>query len=274
MTVRLASLTALVVLGSACRETGRPPGPIACALFAVAAEFGATADASTRAWAELEDIAARVRRRQADSNRDVAEDINAVLFDELGFQREIASRATRFFQLTSVLDERRGNCLGLGALYLAVDERLGASLDGVLLPTHFFVRTRGPARHNVELLRRGEAMPDDWYRGKYGPWPEEASAYFRPLMPAELVAIHWFNRGNDLREAGDLRAAESAYARAVQEFPDFAEANASLGAVQQLRGDYAAAADSYRRAARAWPDLPGLAGNLELLRRQLAGTPP
>ena len=62
-----------------------------------------------------------------------------------------------------------------------------------------FVRTRDPGRHNLELLRRGEAMPDDWYRKKYGPWPEVGSAYFRPVTVTELVAVHWHNQGNDLR---------------------------------------------------------------------------
>jgi tetratricopeptide (TPR) repeat protein len=85
---------------------------------------------------------------------------------------------------------------------------------------------------------------------------------------SELGAIHWYNRGNDLRAAGDLSAAEQAYARATQEFPGFAEAHASLGAAQQRCGALAEAEASYRAAARAWPDLPGLAHNLELLRGQ------
>jgi len=170
----------------------------------------------------------------------------------------------------SATERPPGPIVSAGALYLAIGERMGVPLHGVLLPGHFFVRTRNPGRHNVELLRRGEAMPDDWYRKKYGPWPEVGSAYFRPVTVTELVAVHWYNRGNDLRAAGDLAAAEAAYARAAQEFPGFAEAHASLGAVQQLRGAFAEAAASYREAARAWPDLPGLAGNLELLKRQLA----
>ena len=264
------AVVASTALGCRQSATERPPGPIVSALFALSAEFGADAEATTRAFASLQDIALQVEKRHARSHADVADDINAVIFGELGFAREIDSRATRFFQLSSVISERRGNCLGLSALYLAIGERMGVPLHGVLLPGHFFVRTRNPGRHNVELLRRGEAMPDDWYRKKYGPWPEVDSAYFRPVTVTELVAVHWYNRGNDLRAAGDLAAAEAAYARAAQEFPGFAEAHASLGAVQQLRGAFAEAAASYREAARAWPDLPGLAGNLELLKRQLA----
>jgi tetratricopeptide (TPR) repeat protein len=237
-------------------------------LFALDADFGTDADTIARAFTSLQDIAARVEQRHRRTRGDVADDINAVVFGEFGFQREIESTASRFFQLSSVLSDRRGSCLGLGALYLAIGERIGVTLDGILLPGHFFVRTRGLGGRNVELLRRGEAMPEAWYRKKYGPWPEIRSAYFRPITVSELAAIHWYNRGNDLRAAGDLGAAEQAYARAAQEFPGFAEAHASLGAVEQLRGALAEAEASYRAAARAWPDLPGLAHNLELLQGQ------
>ena len=273
MTVRPllgCAVVAAAVLGCTRSATQRPPGPITSALFALAAEFGADTNATSRAFADLQDIARRVEKRHAGSHADIADDVNAVVFGELGFEREIHSTASRFFQLSSVIDQRRGNCLGLGALYLAIGERIGVPLDGVLLPGHFFVRTRGTSRHNVELLRRGEAMPDGWYRTKYGPWPEAGSAYFRPITVTELVAVHWYNRGNDLRAAGDMVAAEAAYARAAREFSGFAEAHASLGTVQQLRGAFGEAGISYRAAALAWPDLPGLAGNLELLERQLA----
>jgi tetratricopeptide (TPR) repeat protein len=117
-------------------------------------------------------------------------------------------------------------------------------------------------------------MPDDWYQKKYGPWPGAGSGYDRSVSATELAAIHWYNRGNDLRTAGELAAAEQAYARAAREFPGFAEAHASLGAVQQLRGAFAEAASAYEQAARAWPGLPGLAENVELLQRQLAGAVP
>lgn len=265
----------LAVALSSCQHRSRraPPGPVASSLFALAAEFGADADSTTRAWNQLEDIALRVDQRRRDRAGDVAEELNAVVFGELDFQREVDSGATRFFTLSSVLEDRRGSCLGLGALYLAIAERIGAPLDGMLLPGHFFVRTRGPGAHNVELLRRGEAMPDDWYQKKYGPWPATA-AYARPITATELAAVHWYNRGNDLRATGDLASAERAFARAAGEFPGFAEASASLGSVRQLRGAFAEAALAYQQAARVWPGLPGLAENLELLRRQLADAPP
>lgn len=265
---------AAALLGCQRHPPRAPPGPMASVLFALAAEFGADADTTTRAWTLLEEIVARVDQRHQRTKGDIAPHLHAVVFGELGYEREIESEATRFFALSSVLHDRRGSCLGLGALYLAIAERLGAPLDGILLPGHFFVRTRGAGAHNVELLRRGEAMPDDWYREKYGPWPGPGSAYDRPVTATELEAIHWYNRGNDVRRTGDLAAAELAYARAAREFPGFAEAHASLGAVRQVRGAFAEAALSYQQAARAWPDLPGLAENVELLQRQLGAAAP
>jgi hypothetical protein len=273
MTGRVALCCAVIAaapLGCRRGPTRQLPGPTASALFALATEFGADVDRTTQAWQELEAIASRVEARHRHTPADPAEALNAVLFGELGFQREVDSGATRYFQISSVLSDQRGSCLGLGALYLAIAERINVPLDGILLPGHFFVRTRGPGAHNVELLRRGEAMPDDWYQKKYGPWPGPGSAYARPLTVTELGALHWYNRGNDLRAAGALGTAEQAYARAARAFPGFAEAHASLGAVQQLRGALTEAAWSYEQAVRAWPELPGLAGNLELLQRQLA----
>jgi tetratricopeptide (TPR) repeat protein len=276
MNTRAGLLCAVAAAAMGCTRSAtlRPPGPVVSTLFALDANFGADADTIARAFTSLQDIAAAVEQRHCRTRADVADDINAVVFGVLGFQREIESTASRFFQLSSVLRDRRGSCLGLGALYLAIGERIGIPLDGILLPGHFFVRTRGPGGHNLELLRQGEAMPDEWYKKKYGPWPEPRSAYFRPVTVSELGAIHWYNRGNDLRVAGDLGGAEQAYAQAAQEFPGFAEAHANLGAAQQRRGVFDEAEVSYRAAARAWPDLPGLAHNLQLLQEQQDAAPP
>jgi tetratricopeptide (TPR) repeat protein len=268
----LAALLGVALLaataGCARRRTVAPPGPVGSTLVALAADLGSAPSDVANAWRELDAIADRVDDHHRRTGGDWVDDLNAVVFGELGYAREIESRDVRFFRLPSVIAERRGSCVGLSALYLALGERLGIGLDGVMVPGHFFVRTRGARPRNVELLRKGEAMPDEWYRGKYGPWPDGADEYFRPLTPSELAAVHWFNAGNTLRAARDLRGAGLAYARAVTEFPTFAEAQASLGAVRQLEGALDDAQAAYDQAARARPDLPGLAENVELLKRE------
>lgn len=271
------SLTLLVMLGvHGCRRAPPAPGPMASMLVGMAAELGDAPADVARAWGVLEDIVARVDKRLAAQGRggDAAatvEALNVVVFDELKFEREIARDDPRFFRLASVLGDRRGSCVGLGVVYLAVAERLGVRLDGIMVPGHFFVRVpahaQTPAR-NVELLRRGEAMPDDWYRTKYGPWPEDGRAYLRPLTVEEVEAVHWFNLGNHLRATRAPLAAEKAYQRAIAAFPNFAEAHASLGAVRQLVGQVGPAAEAYSAAARIRPDLPGLTGNVERLNQK------
>jgi len=259
-----AALSAVLTGGSGCARPAPAPGPVASALVAFAAELQDAPERAPEAWRELERLAARVKARHPGGPPTV-DDLRAVLFDDEKFQREIDSDDPRFFVLPSVLADRRGSCLGLGALMLALGERVGVPLDGIMVPGHFFVRTREMPARNVELLRAGESMPDDWYRAKYGPWPARSEEYFRPLGAGEVAGVHWFNAGNFLRRQGDLGAAAAAFARAAEEFPAFAEAYASLGAVEQMRGRLPAAALAYDQAARVRPDLPGLQENRRLL---------
>jgi regulator of sirC expression with transglutaminase-like and TPR domain len=195
----------------------------------------------------------------------------AVIFEELGFEREIDQTDPRFMRLSSVLASRHGSCLGLGALYLALGQRLGPAhgftVEGVLVPGHFFVRAGG---RNTELLRRGETMPDDWYRHRYQVPAQGAPEYLRPLAPAEVLAVFDYNLGNDLRQQGRLDEAAAAYARAAAAFPQLAEAHASLGLVRHLGGALEEASRAYQAARAANPGLPGLDRNLAQLREELA----
>jgi regulator of sirC expression with transglutaminase-like and TPR domain len=260
---------ALLVAGvTSCRSAPRPPGPVASALVATAAQIGAPPPALATAWKEIDRVAARVEERHRRSAAPLVDDLTAVLFDELKLEREIDDDDPRFFLLPSVLAARRGSCLGLGAVYLMVAERIGLPLDGVRVPGHFFVRTRDPSPRNIELLRHGETMPDDWYRQKYGPWSPTDRSYLHPLALEQLSALFWFNAGNFARRHGDVARAREAYERATLEAPEFAEAQASLGLARQLEGALPGAEQAYRDAARVRADLPGLDRNMALLERE------
>src|SRR3954464_4742723 len=123
-----AAATFLAGLSSCRPAAPPPPGPMASALLATAAELGAAPEALVQAWAEIDRIATRVEGRRR-SGRDEARGgevaaLTAVVFDDLGFAREIDDDDPRFFLLPSVLTVRRGSCLGLGAVYLMVAERI------------------------------------------------------------------------------------------------------------------------------------------------------
>ena len=273
-----AALVAVAALG--CRGGAlAPPGD--GALPFTRALLAAGEDSDARAALEaLGKIAGRVqdemRRRPGEGRLEI---LNRTIFEQLAFAREIDDSDPRFMRLASVIDARRGSCLGLGALYLALGEWLGPgagfAVHGVLVPGHFFVRVveGGGAPRNAELLRRGEQMPESWYRERYQ-LPAEgqvAPAYLRPLTPAEVLAVFDYNVGNDLRRRGKLPAARSYYARAAAAFPQFAEAHASHGLVLHLTGDLPAAARAYEAARAANPTLPGLEKNVTLLREEMAG---
>lgn len=248
-----------VVLGALAAGCGaKQPAPLTDALLG--------SDDSARATlARIVD-----RARHALRDRPPANALRHVVFDELGFAREIDDTDPRFMALPPVLGARRGSCVGLASLYLALGEALGPqggfSVEGVLVPGHLFVRIRDArGTRNVELLRRGEEMPDAWYRDRYKVPAAGAPAYLRPLSSAEVLAVIDFNLGNHLRRGGRLAPARDAYARAARRFPALAEAHASLGLVLQLLGQVDEAARAYAAARAANPHLPGLEKNLAIL---------
>ncbi|MDD5762253.1 MAG: transglutaminase family protein, partial [bacterium] len=62
----------------------------------------------------------------------------------------------------TVLARRKGNCLGLSLLYLALAARLGVPFRGVYVPSHCFVRYEGNGvRVNVEFAEGGAPWEDD-----------------------------------------------------------------------------------------------------------------
>jgi tetratricopeptide (TPR) repeat protein len=176
---------------------------------------------------------------------------------------------SRRLELCLLIGRKHGSCVGLGTLYLALGEMLGWQVRALTVPGHFFVRVQGA---NVELLHRGEEMPDAWYQTRFPIPSGSAQEYARPLLSSEVVAIVEYDIGNRRHKEGRLLEARRAYEQATRHFPDLAEAHASLGAVWHLLGDLDAADSAYRAARRANANLPGLDHNVDLLEAERRGT--
>ena len=268
----------LGLAASGCFGARSRPAPLARSLLTVA-RSSAFASEEEASWSadELERIAqaARTALARAPTRSPVAV-VNELLFGSLGFVREVDDTDLTFVLLPGVLERRRGSCVGLGTLFLALADALGWSASGVMMPGHFYVRVQKPGQAcNVELLRGGEVMPDAWYGWRFPVPGGSAREYARPLSPGEVLGVVEYNVGNERLRQRRLPEARAAFTRATQAFPELAEAHASLGAVEQRLGNLNAAADGYRKARAVNPNLPGVEHNLALLadERAAAFTP-
>lgn len=260
------SLLLLLATAGCHRQDGGGLG-LARALLDLAGQSGVDEERVERSAAELARLVTVARRAHEESAaRSPAALLSALIFEHWGFVREVQDTNLRYVLLPGVLEQRRGSCVGLGSLFLALAEGLGWSAAGVLMPGHFYARMYEPTgQRNVELLRSGEAMPDAWYEGRFPVPGGSAREYARALTSSEVLGVVHFDVGNERRRQGRLSEAQAAFTRAACAFPDFSEAHASLGAVQHLLGDLPGATRSYRRAREANPHLPGLEKNLALL---------
>jgi hypothetical protein len=262
----------LMLAACGCHDEGDPRLGLSRALLEVALQGGSDNERVARSLAEVARLAALARKELAVSpGRSPASVLSALLFEQWGFVREVEDTSLRYVLLPSVLEHRRGSCVGLGSLFLTLAEALGWSASGVLMPGHFYVRVReATGERNVELLRAGEAMPDAWYERRFPVPGGSAREYARPLTGSEVLGVVHYDIGNERRRQRRLSEAEAAFASAARAFPELSEAHASLGAVQHLLGHLQAATVSYRRARDANPHLPGVAENLALLEAERA----
>lgn len=264
----------LLLATSGCHHGSSPSLGLGHALLDVARQSGSDDERVSASLTELTRLA-RVAQSalSAQPGRSPASVLSTLLFEQWGFVREVEDTSLGYVLLPSVLEHRRGSCVGLGSLFLVLAEVLGWSAAGVLMPGHFYARVReATGVRNVELLRAGEAMPDAWYERRFPVPGGSAREYARPLTAQEVLGVVHYDVGNERRRQRRLSEAEAAFARATRAFPDLSEAHASLGAVQHLLGDLQAATASYRRAKDVNPHLPGVAENLVLLEAERAAS--
>src|SRR6202044_1243325 len=96
--------------------------------------------------------------------------INSFIFEEMGFRFPPHSRYAKdidiYTFLPSVLDSRRGVCLGVSILYLCLAQRLGLNLEMITPPGHIYIRYHeGENIINIETTCRGIHMDSEDYLG-------------------------------------------------------------------------------------------------------------
>ena len=153
----------------------------------------------------------KARIMESDGPETIVNIINEFLFDELGFTYVQTGNLEDLY-LNKVIDERKGNCIGLSILYLSIAERLKLPLFGVNVPEHIFIRyDDGERRINIEMGHRGMSLSDTFYVThsieRFGKKSVENGCFLKNLNKKEVISDIFLNRSKIRRERGNHRGA-------------------------------------------------------------------
>ena len=176
--------------------------------------------------------------------------INNYLFGTLGFSSISEASDPNSLFLHTVMDKKQGYCLSMSVLYLAIGERLGLPLYGVVVPGHFFVRyDDGRVRFNIETTSKGGNASDEHYIKKFKvPRLNGRSIYLKNLSKIQTLGCFFNNLGNSYSDIGDMESALLAFERAVEINPTLSESRANLANIYLKKGQVAQAVNEYRAA--------------------------
>ncbi|HSX38669.1 MAG TPA: transglutaminase family protein [Chlamydiales bacterium] len=139
--------------------------------------------------------------------------INDYIFSEMRFRFPphslYAKEIDVYTFLPSVLDNRRGVCLGVSILYLCLAQRIDLPLQAITPPGHIYLRYIDPdGNHtNIETTARGIDVPTEHYQGVAAQTLQERSI-------AECVGLAFMNQAAVSWHQGDIQTAITLYEKA------------------------------------------------------------
>ena len=212
---------------------------------------------------EITRLAEKVRPALRDRRdpRAVIAALNRFLFVEEGFSYDRVAGNTDNYLLDRVLGRKRGNCLGLTALYLLLAERLSLPLHGVYVPSHCFVRYEDAGvRFNIETGKKGAERDDGWYHHDFG--LRGGRPYLRSLGRKEMIGVYLKSLGASCSRKGREDRALRLYREAAVFYPGLPDAYFNTGVSFQKKGLLDEAIGQYKRALELDPDLAVARDNL------------
>lgn len=182
--------------------------------------------------------------------------INKYLYEELRYSAVDKADDAENLYLDSVLKNRKGYCLSLSILYLAIGERIGLPVYGVVVPGHFFVRyDDGVRRYNIETTSNGNIAPDEHYINTFNvPTQSYNSIYMRNLTNRETLSCFLNNLSNVRQAKGDIDGAIADLETALQLSPGLSTASSNLGNLYVKKGWLQRALQQYNRAIQLNPN--------------------
>jgi len=170
------------------------------------------------AMLDLMALAIKAKLSKTSEPKEVIQAINAFIFEELGYRfpplSSFEKKIDTYTFLSSVLDSRKGVCLGVSILYLCLAERLGIPLEIVTPPGHIFVRypdEKGPI--NIETTARGIHVDDEEYLSI-------GTKALQRRNLKEVIGLAHVNQASTFWESGELNRALASYRKAEEYLPN------------------------------------------------------
>lgn len=144
--------------------------------------------------------------------------MNRFIFEEMGFRFPPHSLYAKdidlYTFLPSVLDSRRGVCLGVSILYIALAQRLNLNLEMITPPGHIYVRYKnGSTTINIETTARGVDIDSEEYLSIETKALQERSV-------KDVIGLAHFNQAAAHLHQENYAAALEAYRKAALYLPE------------------------------------------------------
>jgi len=183
----------------------------------------------------------------------VIQAINKFLFDE--YRHTYYRDNHRVDFLHFVLDERRGDCVGLTTLYLSLAERLGLHVQPIQVPRHVFARYGGPSGHaNIDPAGRGKTYTDKHYADSHEQQDYHEPFHLEQLSKREFLAVICGSAASILRREQKLRRAARAYQTLLRFRPKAIYGWSGLGQVHVKKDRAREAILAFRKALAISPN--------------------
>ncbi|MBI3378035.1 MAG: hypothetical protein HY035_06520 [Nitrospirae bacterium] len=135
--------------------------------------------------------------------------------------------------INGILDRKKGNCVSMPLLYLAIAQRLGYPVYAVGAPDHLFLRYVDPnfGEQNIEVTGGGGYSSDKDYIREFQISERgiKSGTYLKTMTHRELLADLIAGVAVSLGMQGDIKRAVRFLEKCVKMSPNSAEINDSLG---------------------------------------------
>ncbi|MFN0204798.1 MAG: PA14 domain-containing protein [Planctomycetota bacterium] len=191
----------------------------------------------------------RTRVSAASGAKDKINAFRIVMFEVAKFEATSDLSSPAHLHIDSVLDSKKGYCLSLSVIALALAEEAGLPFSGIAAPNHFYIRyDDGVYSEALELTKSGTAFSENVLKESSRFAETKNTTYFRPLTKNEIRAVLLHNRGFASAGAGKRAAAYADFEEAAKLFPDFPETYRNRGVLLGEEKKYTEAIVQFDRA--------------------------